>query len=231
MLIITGSQSSLTKTECAWGDWCSRDWSTTSQSVQLLCRCSKNSPAFWRWGCCSCLFWQWSPWQATPSSGKKNSDICDFLRGAKMILSAAQRWPLKLPFFLILLLLRIPLKKFISTRQVLIGLGRKAKEIQDDTRKYSINYPNPHLTSYMGVSTTAQTTQLRNFSCPLSLRLHLHEIQHSVSYICDLKYGIKYILRSNTEQQKFNHKFKWNHIKLNVMKLLHYPGIGLCNKQ
>lgn len=32
------------------------------------------------------------------------------------------------------------------------------------------------------------------------------------------KYGIKYILRGNREQQKFKHEFRWSHKKLMVMK-------------
>lgn len=82
-----------------------------------------------------------------------------------MILLAALRLPLN-HLVSILLLLRIPLKKFRSIRRELTDSGRKVEELLADTHSLKYNFgfpasngPTPEtLKNYLDVSTTVKTT-------------------------------------------------------------------------
>lgn len=91
-----------------------------------------------------------------------------------MILLAASRLQLNHLLF-ILLLFRIPLKKFRSIRRELTDSGRKVEELLADTHSLKYNFgfpasngPTPEtLKNYLDVSTTVKTTELWTLTCSL----------------------------------------------------------------
>lgn len=91
-----------------------------------------------------------------------------------MILLAASGLPLN-HLLSILLLFRIPLKKFRSIRHELTDSGRKVEELVAGTHSVKYNFgfpasngPTPEtLKNYLDVSTTVKTTELWTLTCPL----------------------------------------------------------------